>query len=130
MTIIVPLFDNIYSPTIAVDYFSPKIRIYYKKLLKISIVPHSHAFRLLALSPLTCSPLGRPVGAPRRPLNCDTVAIFLFLLFHFRRQNYKKIPKYAKIFAYLRKKQYFCTRFQHHPLTRCHCGSVGRATHS
>ena len=37
MTIIVPLFDNICSPTIAVDYFSPKIRIYYKKLLKIII---------------------------------------------------------------------------------------------
>ena len=28
-------FIGAFSPTIAVDYFSPKIRIYYKKLLKI-----------------------------------------------------------------------------------------------
>ena len=28
-------FIDAFSPTIAVDYFSPKIRIYYKKLLKI-----------------------------------------------------------------------------------------------
>jgi hypothetical protein len=31
-------FIGAFSPTIAVDYFFPKIRIYYKKLLKISIV--------------------------------------------------------------------------------------------
>ena len=36
--------------------------------------------------------------------------MILFLLFHFRRQNYKIFLKYAKIFAYFRKKQYFCTR--------------------
>jgi hypothetical protein len=39
-------FIGAFSPTIAVDYFSPKIGIYYKKLLKISIVPRSLASKL------------------------------------------------------------------------------------
>ena len=37
-------------------------------------------------------------------------AYFCFKKNPFRRQNYKNLLKYAKIFAYFAKKQYFCTR--------------------
>ena len=135
------LFHGAFSPTIAVDYFSPKIIIYYKKLLNIIITAN-------------CAPclstLNSRRSAPSSKLRLSRhIFVYIIPLPPTKLQNFPQIRKNICIF---RKKAVllqslsvsWCLRsytilynairsytILHHPTRRsCHCGSVGRATHS